>query len=203
MGFAPWHVALVMLFHFNVPGVAGGFIGVDVFFVVSGYLMTSIIVSQHEAGTFFLKFYLHVRAASCPHSPRSAPRSSSSDGSGWTRRTIAHWARRLLRASSSRTSCSPTRSAISISTRTKWSLHTWSLSWSGSSVLYPVVIFAIVRYARRWLEIILPVLLVASLAHYVELGGHRSSDAFYLFCRARGSCLPAASSSCSSRACVH
>ncbi|MGX5726432.1 acyltransferase family protein [Metapseudomonas otitidis] len=51
-------VALVVLFHFKVPGFAGGFIGVDVFFVISGYLMTGIIVKGLERRSFsFLEFY--------------------------------------------------------------------------------------------------------------------------------------------------
>lgn len=58
-GLRAYAVALVVLFHFGVFGFAGGFIGVDVFFVISGFLMTSIIVKGLENNTFnFLKFYL-------------------------------------------------------------------------------------------------------------------------------------------------
>ena len=50
-------VVLVVLFHFRVPGFGGGFIGVDVFFVISGYLMTRIIATAQATGTFdYLKF---------------------------------------------------------------------------------------------------------------------------------------------------
>jgi peptidoglycan/LPS O-acetylase OafA/YrhL len=48
----------VMLFHAGYKGFGGGFVGVDVFFVISGYLITSLIMAEREAGTFSVaKFY--------------------------------------------------------------------------------------------------------------------------------------------------
>lgn len=41
-------VALVMAYHFGAPYVSGGFIGVDVFFVISGYLMATIITNTPQ-----------------------------------------------------------------------------------------------------------------------------------------------------------
>ncbi len=51
-------VLAVVLFHARIPGFSGGFVGVDVFFVVSGYLITRLIRGESEAGTFSLaRFY--------------------------------------------------------------------------------------------------------------------------------------------------
>ena len=52
-------VTLVVLFHARTPGFGGGFVGVDVFFVISGYLMTQIIQQRLAAERFSLgSFYL-------------------------------------------------------------------------------------------------------------------------------------------------
>jgi peptidoglycan/LPS O-acetylase OafA/YrhL len=56
-------VASVMLFHFRVPGFAGGFAGVDIFFVISGYLMTSIIATARARNEFTVARFLRARAA--------------------------------------------------------------------------------------------------------------------------------------------
>jgi peptidoglycan/LPS O-acetylase OafA/YrhL len=51
-------VLAVVAFHFEAPAVYGGFVGVDIFFVISGYLITGIIQSEVQNGSFsFARFY--------------------------------------------------------------------------------------------------------------------------------------------------
>jgi peptidoglycan/LPS O-acetylase OafA/YrhL len=51
-------VLAVLFFHTNVPGFSGGFVGVDVFFVISGYLITTIILKEIKAENFSIaRFY--------------------------------------------------------------------------------------------------------------------------------------------------
>jgi peptidoglycan/LPS O-acetylase OafA/YrhL len=51
-------VLFVILSHAGIPGLTGGAIGVDVFFVISGFLITSIIVQEMGNGNWFLlRFY--------------------------------------------------------------------------------------------------------------------------------------------------
>lgn len=56
-------VISVVLFHAQVPGVGGGFVGVDVFFVISGFLITGLLWREAAAsGTVRLRRFYAARA---------------------------------------------------------------------------------------------------------------------------------------------
>ncbi|MGH1483203.1 MAG: acyltransferase family protein [Geminicoccales bacterium] len=52
----------VLLFHAGFESASGGFVGVDVFFVISGYLITSLILKEKEEGRFTLVGFYERRA---------------------------------------------------------------------------------------------------------------------------------------------
>ncbi len=52
----------VILFHAGFRGFSGGFVGVDVFFVISGYLITKIILAELEQGNFSIVSFYERRA---------------------------------------------------------------------------------------------------------------------------------------------
>lgn len=55
-------VMSVILFHAGFTWIPGGYVGVDVFFVISGYLITSILLREHSAGTYSLRDFYERRA---------------------------------------------------------------------------------------------------------------------------------------------
>src|SRR3954447_8808544 len=57
-GFRSIAILPVLLFHAGLSGFSGGYVGVDVFFVISGYLITGIIAREIDKDCFsIISFY--------------------------------------------------------------------------------------------------------------------------------------------------
>jgi peptidoglycan/LPS O-acetylase OafA/YrhL len=50
-------IAPVVLYHADIAAFGGGYVGVDVFFVISGYLITSLILGEIERDAFSLRYF--------------------------------------------------------------------------------------------------------------------------------------------------
>jgi peptidoglycan/LPS O-acetylase OafA/YrhL len=137
-------VALVALFHFQTPGFNGGFIGVDVFFVISGYLMTMIVVSRLDKARFSLWDFYVARFT------RIVPALAALGGVllvfGWFYLDPHSYKILAEHAGASLTFISNFvfwREAgyFDASSQSKWMLHTWSLAveWQ-FYMIYPIIL---------------------------------------------------------------
>lgn len=61
-------VLLVLVYHLSANVLPGGYVGVDVFFVISGFLITSLLLREiHAHGRVSIsQFYIRRYVASCP-----------------------------------------------------------------------------------------------------------------------------------------
>jgi len=60
-GLRAFAVLPVVFWHYRVPGFSGGYVGVDVFFVISGFLITSLIHAEMTGGTFSIAYFYERR----------------------------------------------------------------------------------------------------------------------------------------------
>ena len=60
-GLRAFAIIPVILFHFGYPIFNGGFIGVDIFFVLSGYLITKLIFESRNSKSFNLLYFFERR----------------------------------------------------------------------------------------------------------------------------------------------
>jgi peptidoglycan/LPS O-acetylase OafA/YrhL len=142
-------VIAVVIFHFNPGWLSGGFAGVDVFFVISGYLMTKIILTKLENDSFSILDFYRARAQRIV--PALAALCLVLLLFGWFYLTPKDYQELGKHISSSITFFSNIiywREAgyFDLSSHKNWLLHTWSLSaeWQFYMV-YPIVLVILQR----------------------------------------------------------
>ena len=58
-GLRAFSVLAVLFYHLEIFNIPGGFLGVDIFFVISGYIITKLIAKEHNLNKFKLSdFYI-------------------------------------------------------------------------------------------------------------------------------------------------
>lgn len=177
-------VVSVIFFHGKLPGFSGGFIGVDVFFVISGYLITSILLRELESESFSIaRFYerrmrrilpalFTVLLACIPFAwLLMGPYAFRDFGQGLIAvpvfiSNILFWR---------------TTNYFN-ATQENVLLHTWSLGVEEQFyIFFPLFLWLVWRYARRWLgaSIVLTIIVSLGISQWgIETG--RALAAFYL-----------------------
>ncbi|MEK1905878.1 MAG: acyltransferase family protein [Pseudomonas sp.] len=142
-------VLAVLLYHFHLPWAAGGFVGVDVFFAISGYLMTGIIVMGLRGDHFSLWHFYFARARRIW--PALLVLCLAVALLGWFillpddyRMLGKHMRDSLLFSSNLR--YLEESGYFDVLSEQKWLLHTWSLSveWQ-FYLIYPVLLLGLWR----------------------------------------------------------
>lgn len=176
----------VVLFHAKVQGFSGGFIGVDVFFVISGYLITSIIHDELNRGDFSIVRFYERRAR------RILPALFLVLICSFILAALVLFPKQYLAFSRSLISAAAFVSSITfysesgyfdLDAEMKPLLHTWSLSVEELYyVLFPILMLGLYRFAGgRYWQVLL-VLAIASLmgATVALLADAKSNAAFFL-----------------------
>ncbi|APW45089.1 acyltransferase family protein [Rhodoferax antarcticus] len=185
-GLRAWAVLAVIFYHFGLPGFPGGFVGVDVFFVISGFLMTGLVVKGLERDTFSLMGFYMARGRRIV--PALAVLCAVLLMLGWWillppdyKMLGSHTAYAL--AFLSNVEFWQEAGYFDGASHEKWLLHTWSLSveWQFYLIL-PLVLMAVWRIkpgrkAQTWA---ISLGLAVSLAASVWVTVSNPSAAFYL-----------------------
>jgi peptidoglycan/LPS O-acetylase OafA/YrhL len=184
-GLRAWAVAVVILYHFGVPGFGGGFVGVDIFFVISGFLMTGIVVKGLEQGRFsILDFYL---ARAKRILPALLVLCAILLALAWFLLMPpdflmlgTHVIASLLFVSNLK--YSDEAGYFDLASHEKWLLHTWSLSveWQFYLIL-PLLLWGAWRLwpGRRMQIAVLLGTLLLSFSASIWVSAHQASLAFY------------------------
>ena len=178
-------VLAVVLFHFNPQWLPGGFAGVDVFFVISGFLMTSIIFSGVEKNTFNLFKFYNARANRIV--PVLAAMSAVLLVFGWFYLLPTDYrdlGRQVEKSSLfiSNLLFAKGGGYFDTAEHTKWLLHTWSLSveWQ-FYIFFPIIIIALKKFLSfRNLKLIVLGLFLASFIYCIYATHKDSKTAYFL-----------------------
>ena len=177
-------VTAVILYHAHVSALKGGFVGVDVFFVISGFLITSVILDQQAKGRFTIRGFYERRARRILPALLVVLLASTVAVwfilPPWSMRDFAESVLSVLGFSSNfffwKTSgyFAPSADAMPL-------IHTWSLGVEEQFyLLFPLLIVACVRLGRHATFAVVSVAAILSFGFAVWLVAESPDAAFYI-----------------------
>jgi peptidoglycan/LPS O-acetylase OafA/YrhL len=160
-------VLSVMFFHVGFARFSGGWVGVDVFFVISGYLITRLIRDEYEAGRFsFAGFYARRARRLFPSFFFTVAASFIAGSLIFDPVYLQHFAGEVVYAivAASNFFYWLDGGYFGVAEQYKPLLHTWSLGVEEQFYLiWPLTIVLVLRYCRRYLWLVLTAAALASL----------------------------------------
>lgn len=173
----------VLAFHLSPWRVSGGFVGVDVFFVISGYLISAIVFSEIASGRFsVLAFYERRVRRIFPALFVMLIAVSAVIGFFLLPNELVDYSKSVIAATTSSSNLYFWRhSGYFDSPTSKPLLHTWSLAVEEQFyILFPIFLVITRRFFAQRLKHCVVILLFASLAASVATLHYNMSTAFYM-----------------------
>jgi len=177
-------VVPVILFHAGFQTFGGGFVGVDIFFVISGYLITSIILAERDAGTFKLSGFYERRARRILPALFVVMLTSLPFAWFWLLpREMQDFSESLFAVTlflSNHLFLSES-GYFATAAEAKPLLHTWSLAVEEQYyLLFPLLLALTWRFGKRLMAIVLLAMAIGSLVLANSLVHSRPDAAFFL-----------------------
>jgi peptidoglycan/LPS O-acetylase OafA/YrhL len=176
-------VLSVFLYHLDALHVTGGFVGVDIFFVISGYLITSILAKELNSGRFSIAAFYERRIRRIV--PALLAMLVFTTAAAWIYllpSEMISYGHSLLAAlfSASNFFFYSQAGYFDAPSASKPLLHTWSLAVEEQFYLFfPLLLAFIFRYRRRWLVAILSVISLLSFALSIWATAYQPNLSFF------------------------
>lgn len=178
-------VLAVVLYHFGVPGLGGGFVGVDVFFVISGFLIGGLLWKElDETGRISLgRFYLRRIRRLAPAYLVMAAVTSVAAWAILLPFEFREFGKHLIAATIWLSNVQFWREAgyFDVAAETKVLLHTWSLSVEEQFYIVLPLTLLLMRPSRRVTVALLVASWAASALACILLTPSQPVATFFLF----------------------
>lgn len=174
----------VIMFHAGFEAFSGGFVGVDVFFVISGYLITGIILKELEQGKYSIVNFYERRARRILPALFLVMFVCISFAWLWLLpKDMKDFSQSLVAVSvfASNILFWHESGYFDTAAELKPLLHTWSLAVEEQYyVLFPLILLLSWRVGRRWMLILLTIVGIASFCMAQWASSVRPAAAFFL-----------------------